>query len=126
MIIDTFTNPKATGITYSFFRIIPRLISEAHKDEAPILLACNAVGYAYLANKARLPIAARHRAHAYSTALSAINQALCDPVQYKSDSTFLAVWLLSLYEVTLLLYLRIGSSLMVFHTRFYWELRMRQ
>lgn len=86
------------GKTKGIFSTIPPLLSNA-KEGSPLDLARKAVSCAYLANTTRSSNAISNRSQAYGIALTAINQALQDPQQYRSDSTLLGVWLLSLYEV---------------------------
>lgn len=98
LVISKFSYDMANGEAQSIFNAIPRIISKA--EEGSVLYrVCNAVGCAFIARATRYPTAARDQARAYGTALAAVNLALRDPQQYKSDSILLGVWLLSLYEV---------------------------
>jgi hypothetical protein len=96
----------------SVYNAIPCVISKAEEGSA-LYLACSAVGRAYIANTTWSPNVKSDRAKAYGTALAAVNSALRDPEQRKSDNTLLGVWLLSLYEVR---YYTPGSSSLLTHT----------
>lgn len=82
----------------SMFNTVPRVISKAEQGSA-VYQVCNAIGRAYLASTTWSPNAIVERARAYGAALVAVNSALEDPLQCKSDSTLLAVWLFVVYEV---------------------------
>ncbi|KAK2767529.1 hypothetical protein FQN54_003686 [Arachnomyces sp. PD_36] len=82
------------------YNAIPFVITKA-RERSALSLVCNAVGSAYMANAIRSVDSATNRLRAYTTALVAINSAIRDPQQYKSDDTLLGVWLLSLYELLL-------------------------
>ncbi|RFU27687.1 hypothetical protein B7463_g8634, partial [Scytalidium lignicola] len=96
--IPLVMNKFSFDMVGSIYSIIPRAISKAEEGSA-FYQAFSAVGCAYVANVSWSLQAISNRAMAYGTALSAVNLALRDPQQCKSDSTLLSVWLLGMYEV---------------------------
>lgn len=95
LVINQFSFREARIV----FNTIPRVVSKTEEGSA-LYLACNTVGCAYLTNVTRSLNAISDQARAYGTALAAVNSVLQDPHQYKSNSTLLGVWLLSIYEVS--------------------------
>lgn len=65
-----------------------------------LYMACNAVGYAYLANKSHSAAQALSHTTWYGKALGALRKDLQVPDLQKQDSILLAVWLLCFYEVS--------------------------
>lgn len=63
-------------------------------------LASHAVGSAYFANKTRSPNFISIHQRLYGEALCALKETLQDSQLRKEDSTFMAVWFLSIYEVS--------------------------
>ncbi|OAP60830.1 hypothetical protein AYL99_05832 [Fonsecaea erecta] len=74
------------------------MISEAGRD-APVVLACRAIGHAFLTSNVDTPETRSKRATTYGQALEATNLALEDPIAQTQDETLASVWLLSLYEL---------------------------
>ena len=87
-----------TGIDGGMFTTIPRIISST-QEGSPVYAVCDAVACAYMASITGSAAATVQRTRAYGTALRAVNAALADPVQCKSDSTLFAVWMFVVYEV---------------------------
>ncbi|OQU98387.1 hypothetical protein CLAIMM_04182 [Cladophialophora immunda] len=73
------------------------MVSEAGPDSS-IVLACRAIGHAFLTRKNDRPETRSMRVETYGQALKATNEALEDPVTQMQDETLASVWLLSLYE----------------------------
>lgn len=82
----------------TMFATIPRIISSTQEGSS-VYAVCNAIACAYLASAERTTAAIANRTRAYVTALTTVNAALDDPVQYKKDSTLLAIWMFVVYEV---------------------------
>ncbi|KAH8698395.1 hypothetical protein BGW36DRAFT_293631 [Talaromyces proteolyticus] len=80
------------------FSTVHRLLSRAEEGSATYL-AAYAVGCAYLASMDHSNTALSRHIKAYAKAVSAMNLALRDAEQVRSDSTLLGVWLLGLYEL---------------------------
>lgn len=98
LIMYRFSFGTVNGQVQSLFDFLRPLMTRA-EEGSPLFLACHAVGSAYLANKAGQSNPVSDPVKAYIPALSAINRALHDPEDYKTDSTLLGVWLLGFYEV---------------------------
>ncbi|KAH0844674.1 hypothetical protein FOPE_09743 [Fonsecaea pedrosoi] len=75
------------------------MVSEAGQDSS-IVLACRAIGHAFLTRNIDTPETRSKRAATYGQALKATNMALEHPVLQTQDETLASVWLLSLYEVS--------------------------
>lgn len=90
-----------TGVDSSLFVTIPRIISST-QEGSPVYAVCDAIACAYFASTTASADAVAKRAHAYGTALKAVNVALGDPAQYKNDSTLLAIWMFVVYEVRII------------------------
>ncbi|KAH8698711.1 hypothetical protein BGW36DRAFT_259165, partial [Talaromyces proteolyticus] len=101
MIMEKFLMETTPGKNDSMFGFVPILISEAGEG-TPLVLACNAVAYAYMTNIIWFPDGIQYRSSAYGSALAATNSALRDPHNFKSDNTLLCIYLLGLYEVRIL------------------------
>jgi hypothetical protein len=80
------------------FATIPRTLSST-QERSPVYAVCNAIACAYLASTTGMTAALVNRPRAYGTVLMAVNAALDDPVQYKNDSTWLAIWMFLVYVV---------------------------
>ncbi|KIW85808.1 hypothetical protein Z517_01200 [Fonsecaea pedrosoi CBS 271.37] len=74
------------------------MVSEAGQDSS-IVLACRAIGHAFLTRNIDTPETRSKRAATYGQALKATNMALEHPVLQTQDETLASVWLLSLYEL---------------------------
>lgn len=99
LVLDKFTVDLVdTRIDSSMFATIPRIISSTNEG-SPVYSVCNAVACAYLATTTGATAATVNRAKAYGTALKTVSAALNDPVECKSDSTLLAIWMFVVYEV---------------------------
>ncbi|KAJ5194547.1 uncharacterized protein N7498_007985 [Penicillium cinerascens] len=85
------------SIDSNMFATIPRIISST-QEGSPVYAVCNAIACAYLASTTRTTATLANRNRAYGNALKAVNAALDDPVQYKNDSTLLAIWMFVVYE----------------------------
>lgn len=68
-------------------------------DYSPLIMCCEALGIAFLANRFRSTDAERMRDQAYVRALSATNVLVGDPDLCQQHEAPVSVWLLSLYEV---------------------------
>lgn len=66
---------------------------------------CNAIGRVYITNMTNCPTARSQQAYAYGKAIAAINTDLRDPRRCGHDEILVGVFLLSIYEVSLSLYL---------------------
>ncbi|KAJ5548434.1 hypothetical protein N7513_005668 [Penicillium frequentans] len=98
LVLDKFTVDLVdTRIDSSMFATIPRIISRTNEGSS-VYSVCNAIACAYLATTTGTTAATVNRARAYGTALKTVNQALNDPVECKSDSTLLAIWMFVVYE----------------------------
>ncbi|KAJ5910493.1 hypothetical protein N7504_005136 [Penicillium tannophilum] len=98
LVLDKFTVDLVdTRIDSSMFATIPRIISSTNEG-SPVYSVCNAVACAYLATTTGATAATVNRAKAYGTALKTVSAALNDPVECKSDSTLLAIWMFVVYE----------------------------
>ena len=101
LVLDKFSvGLRDTSIDSSMFATIPRIVSSM-QEGSPIYAVCNAVACAYLASTTRTTATLAQRTRAYGSALRAVNAALDDPLQYKNDSTLLAIWMFVVYEVRL-------------------------
>ncbi|KAH8693588.1 hypothetical protein BGW36DRAFT_301336 [Talaromyces proteolyticus] len=90
----------AFGVASDLFHTITRMISKV--EEGSVLYqACNAVGFAYIATQRQYPKTIPTRARIYGTALKAVNRAIQDQQQLRSDRTLLSVWLLGRCELLL-------------------------
>jgi hypothetical protein len=98
MIMDKFSFETENGEIQCVFKPIPHVLAKT-KDGSLLYLACNAVCHAYMAKATSKTGVLSNAARSDGTALVAVNQAIRDPRQCKSDDTLMAVWLLSLYEV---------------------------
>jgi hypothetical protein len=90
----------AQDISRDIYNVIFRLAAQATPSSA-LYHACNAVGSGFLARKTRSINAVPNHARAYGTALAKLRIALQHPHDVKSDNTLLAIWILSLYEVSI-------------------------
>jgi hypothetical protein len=88
-----------TSTDISMFATIPRIISNTHEGSS-VHAVCNAIACAYLASTIGTTTATANRTRAYGNALRAVNAALDDPVEYKNDSTLMAIWMFVVYEVS--------------------------
>lgn len=78
-------------------------LSQSYFEEGPnhvLRMAIEAVGMAGISNVFHAPHVASKSKEQYCDALTAMKQALNDPVQAIADTTFLAVILLGLFEVS--------------------------
>lgn len=91
------------GRTFGSLECFSTLLQSVETSSV-LYLACHAVGYAYLANKARSSSLILSHRWRYGRAIQALRQALHNPLVQKLDGIFLAVWLLCLYEVSWLCY----------------------
>jgi hypothetical protein len=96
-------------IASGVFDSITRMISNAEEGSA-LYQACNAVGCAHLAKQTQFSKAIYDRARAYGAALTAVNLAIRDPQQCKSEKTLLGVWLLGRYEVRYKIQILLSTS----------------
>lgn len=94
LVLDKFSIGPKAGI----FATVNRMVSIAGQT-SPIYAVSNAIAYAYRASYTGSPTARSDMFHAYGTALRTVKAALDDPVEYKKDSTLLAVWMFVVYEV---------------------------
>uniref|UniRef100_A0A093UPJ3 White-opaque regulator 1 n=1 Tax=Talaromyces marneffei PM1 TaxID=1077442 RepID=A0A093UPJ3_TALMA len=93
LVLDKFSIGPKAGI----FATVNRMVSIAGQT-SPIYAVSNAIAYAYRASYTGSPTARSDMFHAYGTALRTVKAALDDPVEYKKDSTLLAVWMFVVYE----------------------------
>jgi hypothetical protein len=94
LVLDKFP----VGLEHGIFATVNRMVSIARLG-SPVYAVCNAVACAYRASTTGLHNAMSNMAHAYGNALRTVKTALDDPVEYKEDSTLLAVWMFVVYEV---------------------------
>ncbi|OAL20025.1 hypothetical protein AYO22_09175 [Fonsecaea multimorphosa] len=96
---SNMTCPQKHQITTGLIdtNFLSSMVSEAGQD-SPIVLACRAIGHAFLTSKVDTPETRSKRAATYGQALEATNMALEDPIMQTQDETLASVWLLSLYE----------------------------
>lgn len=90
----------AHDISIDIFGIVPRVVARANTSSA-LYHACDAVASNFLARKSRSINAVSKHIREYGTALAKLRTALNDPDDVKSDNTLLAIWFLSLYEVSI-------------------------
>ncbi|KIX94444.1 uncharacterized protein Z520_09830 [Fonsecaea multimorphosa CBS 102226] len=97
---SNMTCPQKHQITTGLIdtNFLSSMVSEAGQD-SPIVLACRAIGHAFLTSKVDTPETRSKRAATYGQALEATNMALEDPIMQTQDETLASVWLLSLYEL---------------------------
>lgn len=92
-------NPQTS---IGFLGFLPSMIIKeiASNENSGLILTCQAISYAFIANQSGTPESKSRRSLAYGQALQTTNAALNDHVLRVKDETLLSVWLLSLYEVT--------------------------
>lgn len=99
LVLDKFTVDLVDSrMDSSMFATIPRIISSTNEGSS-VYAVCNAIACAYLATTTGTRAATVNTARAYGLALRTVNAALNDPVECKSDSTLLAIWMFVVYEV---------------------------
>jgi hypothetical protein len=99
LVLDKFSVELVdTSVDSSMFATIPRIISST-QEGSPVYAVCDAIACAYFASTTGWTAATDNRTRAFGTALRAVNEALDDPLQYKNDSTLLAIWMFVVYEV---------------------------
>lgn len=94
LILDKFS----IGLKTSIFASVNGMVSIA-KQGSPVYAVSNAVACAYRASITGSANARSNMVHAYGNALRTVKTALDDSVEYKKDSTLLAVWMFVVYEV---------------------------
>lgn len=88
-------------VAVGFLAFLPAMVTKlgSSKDESGLILTCQAISYAFIANDFGTSESRSRRSLAYGKALKVTNAALNDPVSSVKDETLVTVWLLSLYEV---------------------------
>jgi hypothetical protein len=99
--------PQKYGAPQGLMVCLPKMIASA-RDDSAVVLVCRAIGHALLFKKVETTEARSRRAASYGQALTATNTALKDPTLQMQDETLASVWLLSLYEVSILSVTRTG------------------
>lgn len=95
LILDKFSIGLKTS---SIFATVNGMVSMAEQG-SPVYAVSNAIACAYRASVTGSANARSNMVHAYGNALRTVKTALDDPVEYKKDSTLLAVWMFVVYEV---------------------------
>jgi hypothetical protein len=95
LILDKFSIGLNTS---SIFATVNGMVSMAEQG-SPVYAVSNAIACAYRASVTGSANARSNMVHAYGNALRTVKTALDDPVEYKEDSTLLAVWMFVVYEV---------------------------
>lgn len=88
--------------TSNIFVTVTRMVSMA-KQGSPVYAVSDAIACAYRVSVTGSADAMLNMIHSYGNALRTVKTALDDPVEYKEDSTLLAVWMFVVYEVFLAL-----------------------
>lgn len=88
---------------------LPKVLATSPSD-GPITLCCNALAFAFLANKACSFAGFAARDEAYGKALAATNKLVGDEWLCQEDETAICAWLLSFYEVSHVLVNRTSYS----------------
>jgi hypothetical protein len=99
-------------ISRDIYNIIPRLVAQASPSSA-LYHAFNAVTSSFLARGTRSINGVSNHIREYGTALAKIRTALKHPDDVKSDNTLLAIWFLSMYEVSVSLICEVGVLLIL-------------
>lgn len=88
-------------IAVGFLAFLPSMVTKSgsSNEDSGLILTCQAISYAFIANDFGTSESRSRRSLAYGKALKVTNAALNDPVSSVKDETLMTVWLLSLYEV---------------------------
>lgn len=100
--LGKFCTSQAPPRSRGFLGFLPAMVSSA-SQQSSLVSTCKAIAYALFAHRLRTPDAQSRRAVAYGDALSATNRALQDRRERLRDETLTAIWLLSIYEVGVVL-----------------------
>lgn len=97
-----------------FLSFLPPMVTKAANstEESGLVSTCRAIAYAFIANDYGTPESRSRRSLAYGKALQITNAALDDTIARVKDETLVSIWLLSMYEVIVLLHSRWGQRLM--------------
>jgi hypothetical protein len=104
LVLNKLSCDEVNGNHNTIFNAIPRVVSMADKGSA-LYQVCDAIGRVYIANMTNSPTARSQQAYAYGKAITAINKDLRDPQRSRRDEILVGVFLLSIYEVSLSIYL---------------------
>jgi hypothetical protein len=104
LVLNKLSCDEVNGNHNTIFNAIPRVVSMADKGSA-LYQVCDAIGRVYIANMTNSPTARSQQAYAYGKAITAINKDLRDPQRCRRDEILVGVFLLSIYEVSLSIYL---------------------
>lgn len=98
IVLSMFSAEVAGRRHYGRMAFLPQMLLHC-PDDSPLILCCQALAFAYLANKAGSSEAEGVRDEIYGQALAATNRLVGDSDSAKEDETSVSVWLLSIYEV---------------------------
>lgn len=97
MILSMFS-VEVAGSRHFQLTFLPKMLSQS-ADDSPLILCCQALAFAFLANKTGSAEAASTRDEFYGQAIAATNRLVGDSNFAQEDETCVCVWLLSIYEV---------------------------
>jgi hypothetical protein len=98
VVLHQFSVPIDGYRFYGFLDFLPSLCRETRKNSC-LSLATDALAKVYITNLSQVPLNRAEHALIYGRALKATNAALQDPLESVKDDTFIAVWILGIYEV---------------------------
>jgi hypothetical protein len=99
LVLNQFSAPFGGSRFFGFLDFLPDLYQYAREDSC-LTLATNAFAQVSLSNQTISPPNFKDRAHVYGKALKSTNQALEDPFKATEDTTVIAIFLLSVREVS--------------------------
>lgn len=118
IVLSMFSFEVAGQRNYGRMAFLPQMLSHC-SDDSPLVLCCQALAFAFLANKAGSSEAESIRDELYGQALAATNRLVGDSNFAKEDETSVSVWLLSTYEVSYY-QTRFKSALLKPNTDYLW------
>jgi hypothetical protein len=98
VVLHQFSVPIDGHRFYGFLDFLPSLCRET-RNYSCLSLAIDALAKLYITNVSQVPPDRAEHALIYGRALKATNAALRDPLERAKDDTFIAVWMLGIYEV---------------------------